>query len=369
LATIICIKKHKGILEKLNNDLIINVIKNLYYSKNKSNAIKLLDKNNYINILACYLFYIINITYDILKNYLDKIDNVVKNIALSKKNIFGIIDIKGAFDFVSSLKKSLYKFKLILLNNFYYFFLPSNYSEGNYGMKLNQYNCYIPISKLQTNNNYVYEKYPFKNYISVLTDETIKVENKLLIDFILSNNPVSYDVYDSNTILEIGGWAFSYINVKKACVFLSDYYSILEKTNIFNIFIINIIINNTILNKKIPIEFINSFDTFNEIIRRNNINKYKIYDIETKIFNFYDSLIELSINYWIKINELNQKKVKKNNLNEILYLLCFNTFYMKSESVISIIKYNIYDINLKKSLMEKCIERKKYYQELIKKYI
>jgi hypothetical protein len=356
-------------LLKLNNDLIINIIKKVFNSSNKSHSIKLLEKNNYINILACYLFYIINITYDILKNYLDKIDNVIKGIALSKKNIFGNIDIKGAFNFISSLKKSFYKFKLILLNNFYYLFLPSNYSEGNYGMKLNEYNCYVPISILQNDTNYIYEKYPFNNYISVLLDETIKVDKKLLTDFILFNNQVSCDIYDSNTILEFGAWAFNYINVKKVCSFLSNYYSILEKSNMFNIFIINIIINNTILNKKIPIEFINITDLLNKIISRNNINIYNnLYDIETKIFDLYDNSIELTTNYWVKINEL-KKKLKKNNLNKILYLLCFNTYYIKSESIISIIKYKIYDINLKKTLLEKCIERKKYYQELIKKYI
>lgn len=345
---------------KLNNDLMITTLNNIFRLTDKEESMKILEKKNYKNVLACYLFYIINLTYDILKNYLDKIDNIIKDIALSKHKIFNNLNIKDAFQFVSSLKMSLYKFKLIMLNNFFLFFLPSDILSGNYGMEMDQYNCYIPNSSLQNDNNYIYEKYPFRNS----NVDTIKVNNDLLIEFILFKSSNLYDIYNPELILEFGGWAFNYVTVKKVSMFLSDYYSNLEKSNTFDLFILNIIINNTNVYKKIPIEFIDTLDIFKQYIKRDDLTKLEKKDIEIKIYNIFDNLMELSVNYWIKF-----KNLKSKNLNEIVYLLCFNTFYIKAISLLSIIKYKIYDINLKNLLIEKCMKRKKYYEELLKKNI
>lgn len=355
-------------LLKLNNDLVIKVIKNTFNEHNNQKGIKELEKKNYKNILACYMFYIINLIYDILKNYLDKIDNIIKDIALSKNTLFGILNIKDTYEFTSSLKMSLYKFKLILLNNFYYLFIPANILSGNYGMELDEYNCFVILSTILNDTNSIYEKYPFRKTINSGTlDEIINVDTILLKKFILNTNN-NYDIYNSKFLLEFGGWSFNYSITKKACTFLSEYYSILEKSNIFSIFIIDIIVNNTNKDKKIPIELINTLNSLETLMIRNDLTKDEKYDLEIKIYSIFDNLMEKSTNYWNKIHNLKKKDSKHMN-NETIFLLCFNTFFIKAESILRIIKYKISDINLKNKLIEKCSKRKKYYEEIIKKNI
>jgi hypothetical protein len=312
------------------------------------------------------MFYIINLTYDILKNYLDKIDTTIKDIAFAKNTLFGILNIKDAFEFTSSLKMSLYKFKLILLNNFYYLFIPANILSGNYGMELDEYNCFVLLSTVLNDSNAIYEKYPFRNKDGL--EEFIDVDKILLKKFILNTNN-NYDIYNSKFLLEFGGWSFNYSITKKACTFLSDYYSILEKSNIFNIFIIDIIINNTNKDKKIPIEFMNTLNSLElDLLIKNDLSKDEKYDLEIKIYSIFDNLMEKSTNYWNKIRNLKKKDSKYKN-NETIFLLCFNTFFIKAESILRIIKYKISDISLKNTLIEKCLKRKKYYEEQIKKNI
>jgi hypothetical protein len=113
----------------------------------------------------------------------------------------------------------------------------------------------------------------------------------------------------------------------------------------------------------------------------NNFNIFRILQIESDEVRLHSrilkSLIELNIagfissiptNYWNKINNLKKKDSKHRN-NETIFLLCFNTFFIKAESILRIIKYKISDINLKNKLIEKCLKRKKYYEEIIKKNI
>ena len=354
------------ILLKLNNELIIKVIKNTFNVHNDEKGKKDLEKRNYKNILACYMFYIINLTYDILKNYLDKIDNTIKDIALAKNTIFGILNIKDAYQFTSSLKMALYKFKLILLNNFYYLFIPANILSGNYGMELDEYSCFVVLSTILNDTNAIYEKYPFRDSTKDGLEETIIVDKILLKKFILNTNSKN-DIYNSKFLLEFGGMSFNYSITKKACTFLSNYYVILEKSNIFDIFIIDIIINKKNKDKKIPIELINTLNS-EILILKNDLSKDEKYDLEIKIYSIFDNLMEKSTNYWNKINNLKKKGLKHKN-NETIFLLCFNTFFIKAESILRIIKYKINDIGLKNTLIEKCLKRKKYYEEIIKKNI
>ena len=262
---------------------------------------------------------------------------------------------------------SLYKFKLILLNNFYYLFIPANILSGNYGMELDEYNCFVLLSNILNDTNTIHEKYPFRNSYKDGIDEYVTVDKNLLKKFILNTNN-NQDIYNSKFLLEFGGWSFNYSITKKACTFLSDYYSILEKSNIFDIFIIDIIINNTNKDKKIPIEFINTLNSLEVLMVRNDLSKDEKYDLEIKIYSIFDNLMEKATNYWNKVRNLKKKDSKYKN-NETIFLLCFNTFFIKAESILSIIKYKIFDINLKNSLIEKCLKRKKYYEEQIKKNI
>jgi len=129
-----------------NNKLIKYIIKELYdpYTIASPNLIDKIEFTNYKNVLACYLFYVIRLVYDICKEYLNKIDNILKNVSSSKEKRFGYLNLRDAFEYVILLNKSLYKFKLILLNNFYNLFLPSKIDNGSYGMAKDEYNCFIP---------------------------------------------------------------------------------------------------------------------------------------------------------------------------------------------------------------------------------
>jgi hypothetical protein len=326
---------------------------------------ELIENKNYKNVLACYLYYIINVVYKIIYEYLDQIDDILKNFISSKNKRFKILNLEGAFDYTGLLKKSLLKFKLILLNNFYNLFIPNNIEDGNYGMKLNDNNCYIPDSEFINENENIINNYPFiYNYIT----KGITI-NELKLKLFISSIKNRKDIYDKLD-LEFGGLVFNKIIDKKAIKILIDYYSILQKNNKFNLFIIEKIIYYFNVNKFIPYELID-FMEIDTKGYKNNKNK-----VERNLLNKYEMYIEKSsINFmkYIQIkNKINiSKKIDIHNLINIQqkYLLYYNTYYTICSCIYIITDKYINDIKLKNSIIKKFNQIKSQYENKIQEFL
>ena len=359
-----------------NNTLFLHIVNNTFKLDNKEEGIKNLDKKYYKEILACYIFYIINIVNKILKMYIDEIDLLLKNISYSKGKGFGTLNIKNAFQFTTLLNKSILNFKKILLNNFYQLFIPSNIISGNYGMKIDEFNCYYPESIFLNSNEIIYEKYPFNNklnYINNIQIQNISIHKDLLKEFILSTK-TKYDIYKKNIILEVGGSCFNEILIKKSIKILSNYYVILQKNNNFNIFIIDKI-TEYFKNKNIPYELIENIENLKSTFSSSSLNNFERNDIEKKLLKKYEYNIEKSTNNYIKLISIRKKiEMTKNiniknlyNLQDILFL-SFRTYFVIVKCIEKITEISIYDTKLKNNLLKKYSEIKKKYENMISKH-
>ena len=327
---------------------------------------KKLEEKNMKNVLACYLFFIINFVTGILKSYIEKIDNILKNILDTREKRFKILNIKEAFDYTSLLSKSLLKFKLILLNNFYNLFLPSKISNGNYGMKLDENNCYVPESIFLNSNENIFENYPFTSLD--YTSNSVCVNGKKLLNFIITMKD-NKDIYQSDMKLEFGGNAFNYNIMKNSFDILKDFYKSLQKTNNFNLFIVEKIIHYFHKNN-IPYELIIN------IQKKNIIPLFAspfIPTFEREILKIYDTLLDKSTNFYLKVIDIRNKKkyIKQTNihnltnLEEISFLL-FKIYFIQSSCLNVICEKLIRtDIKLKNTVLKKMIEMKKKYEKII----
>jgi len=355
---------------KSNNKVVSYVINNIF-NKHKDEGIKNLEKKNYKNVLACYLFYIINLIYIIVKLYIDSIDEILKNIVDSREKRFSILNIKDAFEYTSLLNKSLLNFNKVLLNNYYYLFIPSKIVSGNYGMSIDEYNCYVPESIFLGDNETIFNEYPFFNnylYDESLNDNQFKVDTSKMTNFITIFKGKN-DIYKSTIKLEFGGLMCDNTTLKKSIDILLKYYKILEKNNIFSNFIIDKLIDNFKNKDCIPFEFIEEY--YNIVKINPSINK----DIEKKIINKFNIQIEKSTEYFFRLTDIRNKikKIKKTDIHNLHILeeilqLNFIACRTKALSLITICEKLIIDTKLKNSLLKIFSEIKKKHENLTKQY-
>ena len=354
-----------------NNKVVSYVINNIF-NKSKDEGLKNLEKKNYKNVLACYLFYIINLIYTIVKLYIDKLDEILKNIVDSREKRFSVLNIKDAFEYTSLLNKSLLNFNKVLLNNYYYLFIPSKIISGNYGMKIDEYNCYIPESIFLGDNETILNEYPFNDGIY---DESSNDNNEIKFDTIKMTNFITTfkgknDIYKSTLKLEFGGLMIDNITLKKSLDILSQYYKILERNNIFSNFIIDKLIDNFKNKDCIPFEFIEEY--YNLVKLNPSINK----DIEKKILNKFDIQIKKSTEYFFRLTDIRNKikKIKKTDIHNLhileeLLQLNFIAYRTKALSLITICEKLITDTKLKNSLLKMFSQKKEENIKLIQEYL
>ena len=349
-----------------NKTVTINVIKKI-----NSNPSEKLNEKYYKNILACFLFYIIRIFYDILNEYINKIDALLTQILDIKEKRFGILNIKDAFEYTSLLKTSLYKFKLILLNNFYQLFIPSKILKNNYGMEKDLNNCYIPeINSMFLNSNQdIFNNYPFK--LDIMSNITTTELNTFILN-IKENN----DIYNTNDILEFGGYSFNKEIMKISTKKINKYYTLLQKNNNFTLFIIDKLINNFIVKENIPYELISDLESEEPIMKKSSLNPEETDKIMKFLLYKFNYNIEKSTNYYIKLLDIRNKikESKKMNVStlyniEEIYKLCFKLYYIKASCIIPITENILNDIKLKNTLLMEYSKIKKLFEKIISKYI
>lgn len=358
-------------LMESNNTVVAYVIDDIF-KKSKDEGIKNLEKKNYKNVLACYLFYIINLIYSIVKLYIDSIDEILKNIIDSKEKRFTILNIKDAFEYTSLLNKSLLIFNKVLLNNYYNLFIPSKISSGNYGMKIDEHNCYIPEGVFLGINEIIYDEYPFNNSTynnSSTKNNEIKVNNDRMTNFI-SVFKSKNDIYNQTLKLEFGGFVYNYELLKKSIESLLQYYKILEKNNIFSIFVIEKLIDNFKNKECIPFEFIE------ENINLIKINPSTNKDLEKKILNKFDIQIKISTDYFLRLTDVRNKikKIKQTDIHNLHILeeilqLNFIAYRAKALSLTILCEKLITDTKLKNSLLKMFSIKKDENMKLIQEYL
>jgi hypothetical protein len=341
-----------------NNETIKHVIGKIF---EEDNGIEYLEKENYKNVLASFLFIVIQMFYNIYYIYFEKIVNVIKELIDEKEKRFGLLNIEYALNYVTSLKKSLFIFKKILLNNFYNLFLPSKISKNSYGMKKYEFNCFIPESNFLNNNSDIYNKYPFTKF-------DIKHNHNRISNFIsiITNK---YDIYEKGDILEFGGNAFQKNIMDNSFKFLIEYYKICEKSNKFTLFIIDKIINYFIENKNIPYELLNLESIENKI--NNFSNNLSQSFIEKNLLSNFDYSYEKFKDFYIKylyliskIKYISKPDVKIFTI-KLIFEYCYKIYQNRARAIYLISDKNIIDTKRKNQLIVKITEKIVYYNKMI----
>lgn len=372
-----------------NNKAIVFVLTEIYIEPESQNiGLNNIEKPLFKEVLASFLFYIIRLIYDIYKEYINKIENIITDIAESRNKRFGFLNIIDTFEYIKLLNISLLKFKKILLNNFYNLFIPSKIDKFNYGFYLNENNLYVPQlnSVFLASSDKIYEEYPFNKCNSYSSFSSNKIDNPFKLDldkillkkkignFIL-NSKEKNDIYD-NSILGIGIYAFDNKIMNYSNTILTKYYNLLYKNNSFVLFIINIILDNFNVKKCIPYELINDLNNDQDIMKMSILSQDEYENIEKKIINKYEFNNEKLTLYYLKVLTIrkNIKLSKKENLEnmyklEQISLLSFNIYVTKSLLIKNISEKMIVNIKLKNSLKEKFINIKKIYEKKIANFI
>jgi hypothetical protein len=364
------IKDFKGLI-KSNKDLIKNIISNVFMQGTPEEKINFLKKDNVKNALASFLFSNIQLIYNIHKEYVNKIDDNLRILISSSGKKFGLLNIESAFEYTSLLNSSILKFKTVLLNNFYNLFLPSKIEMNGYGMKKNEYGCYIPEGKFLSDEITIINDYPFNIYDFGL-DKYIIIDK--LYTFI-TNIKDKYDVYSKDEVLGFGSIAFENTDLLKSIFkIFSNYYKDIQQTYLFDLYIIDLIKNNFV-NKYIPKEIIKeelNFPEFSLLISSGRIINDVI--LITKLVNKFDNNLKKSTNYLIALIDLKNKI--KNTLipsdtllnNGEIYSILMNFYYGIAMLIYNISEKYINDIDIKNKILKLFIEKIRFYENISKDY-
>lgn len=373
-----------------NNKAIVFVLSEIYIDPDSLNiSLKNIEKPLYKEVLASFLFYIIRLIYDINKEYINKIENIIIDLAESRNKRFGFLNIIDTFEYIKLLNISLLKFKKILLNNFYNLFIPSKYDKYNYGFYLNDNNLFVPQlnSVFLASNEKIFEEYPFNKCSKTYSQFTFnKKENPFevgLHEILLKKNIENFilniqeknDIYD-NSLLEIGIYAFDNKIMNYSNNILNKYYNLLYKNNSFILFIISKILDNFNIKKYIPYELIEDLENEKDIMIMPSLPEDQYQNIEKKLINKYEYNNEKLTSYYLKVLTVrkNIKLSKKENFEKMnkleqKLLLSFNIYVTKSLLIKNISEKIVVNIKLKNSLKEKFINIKKKYEKIIENFI
>jgi len=317
-----------------------------------------MNKENYKNILASFLFITIELVYYISFKYIQLINSSIGNLLDKRKEgRFSTLNIQEAFNYTSLLMKSLLKFKLIMLNNFYDIFLPVSIGLKNYGMKLDDNGCYVPESSFLQDNSYIFNSYPFIEFDK---------PNSINLQKFLINMSNKNDIYDKNYILETGGKTYNNDIMNKSILILNNYYILLQQNNNFDLFIMDKL--KSILKEKIPYELIpNELEQIKTVSSSSNKNK-----LEISLSNIFESKYEKSIIYYHKLKNIEDKlKNYKGSLLDNIYFeknklsLITTVYYLVAKCIELTIELNYNNTKYKNTLLKKIKEIQKKYESSI----
>lgn len=384
---------NQDLLREVLDDTVFLFLRN--NRLNREQAIANLDKPNYKNVLACFMYILIRLVYTLSKNYIDQINNIIISMSQTRKGQFKGLNYKDALEYLTELDKSLFNFRNILLNNFYNMFLPSIITKMGYGMTTDINGCFVPEQGcvfLGDSNN-ILSNFPITSCYNMKTpippinfperprnnNTLYTIDNAKLLSFIVKI-PDKYDIYDRNKILEIGGYIFNKDIMKVISKLLKEYYVHLKSIMEYNLFIFEKITNYFNVKKNIPINVVFDFiDLYNIMIHIDNtipntdvnyqrIDKEAFAKFEYNLYKsteFYKKMYSIKI----KIQQIKNADIRKLYNQQDMYLMCFNIFYRKAMVLYQITQNVLRNNKLKFELLKKFNERKKFYEDEINNFI
>ena len=365
----------------------------LYYT-DKQKAIENLDLPNFKSVLACFIYILIRIIYNICKKYIDTINEIIISMSSSKKGQFYKLNYKDALDYMTLLDISLLNFRNVLLNNFYNMFLPSKISKMGYGITTDINGCFVPEegTMFLCENVDILEKFPIVGCADIPIEHTgqlystgfgngnsiYDVNNLKLIRFILSTGD-KYDIYNKEKLLQIGGYVFNKDVMKIMSKLLKEYYLYIRSIIDFNLFIFEKIADYINIKKMIPFEVISDFDIYRSkmtgsIHWTNTGANYQ--SLERDVAAQFEYNLSKSTNYYKKMysTKLKIKQVKQTDLSKLysyeeMFNFSFNLYYRRAMVLYSMVKNLISNTKLKFSLLKTFNEKKAFYENEINQFI
>ena len=351
---------------------------NLLYSTMKSDGTFKFELVDTKIILCCFLFYAINLFYDVYKYYINSLNQTIIDLSDSMGKKFKDLNIEAGFDFIKKLNESLLNFKLILLNNFYELFEPSKISSNYYGMYKNKNGFFVPESKLLVENEVLNKVYPFrkiddsvKDNLKIIDD---KESQKLIANFILFKQK-DKDLYDVERNLDLGVFTYNDIITSRTLNIYYSFFENYEKIINFNLFIIDLLMKN--FKERMPIECINqslaiikpNINTLNRTYLDNQKNGYRSI-VKNSFVKLYNESMRKSAVYTSKYLKVESDLVtsgkKSLEKEKETYSLIASMYYIRSEFINNWIQ-NIKDIRLKNQLTEEFNKIKKNINKLLSK--
>jgi hypothetical protein len=351
---------------------------NLLYSTMKSDGTFRFELVDIKIILCCFLFYAINLFYDVYKYYINSLNQTIIDLSDSRGKKFKDLNIEAGFDFIKKLNESLLNFKLIFLNNFYELFEPSKISSNYYGMYKNKNGFFVPESKLLVENEVLNKVYPFrkiddsvKDIFKIIDD---KESQKLIANFILFKQK-DKDLYDGEHYLDLGVFTYNDIITSRTLNIYYSFFENYEKIINFNLFIIDLLMKN--FKERMPIECINqslaiikpNINTLNRTYLDNQKNTYRSI-VKNSFVKLYNESMRKSAVYTSKYLKVESNLVtsgkKSLEKEKETYSLIASMYYIRSEFINNWIQ-NIKDIRLKNQLTEEFNKIKKNINKLLSK--
>ncbi len=342
-----------------NNELLTRIIENGFSVGQES----YFSESHVIDICACFTFVMINLFCEIHREYIRRWNQIIIDISMSPEKKFKALNITAAFDYITLLEKSLFKFRLNLLNQFYELYLPARTDKNSYGMKRNDFDCFIPEGSFLVSNKAILEYNPFASYDSS-KKEYNDSHKRLLRFFSLSNR--KYDLYSNSEIIETGAFLHNPEATLNMSRVLYEFYLDQRKKDVLNLFLIQTMTK--LFQKEIPIECFNDLHRVETLLMNDNLtqsNKELLYHY------FYEEInmnLKNSSIYLGRISDiLYELKTKKNidsvSLSESRDVLSIASTlsYLKAAGLRTISQNMIFDKDISNRINN-------VYEELVAKY-
>ena len=262
------------------------------------------------------------------------------------------LNIKEGLNFINSFNVSLYKTKIILLNNFYYLFYPTKISNNNYGITKNTDGYLIVDPEALLSGSNIYDLYPFREKIIGL--------NNCYKFFTFTHN--NYDLYNKKELLEVGCSYKQNKYMKKSLNIIKNFIMEYNNIDIFNLNLIEII--KDFYKDCLTIENLNNIKNKINYLRKKELSKEEKKVLKNFFYDLYQFNLRESSRSIIKV--LNNKI---SNENKEIGLLKSKMYFVKSSLIESIIKKILSERNLKVELSKEFDNLKNKYTKILNQKI
>lgn len=249
---------------KENNELLSKVWNLIQENPNHLNDPFVKD------ILALYVYYAIQLFYEMYYQYFSKISNILYEFNEDSRFSEDHIDI--GIMYIDKCIDTLKMYKKILLNNFYDFFLPTRATKA-YGIKIDDNGYVVCGSKLAVDNEFILKKYPFQHFDNNSTKISMEKDTFIKVNHFLVGKKRNGDVYNPKEILYIGFYLPNETKMKEFIQFYKYYIRVLLTQFSFTIYICNLLSKSLLT--YIPVELVNDVYKKIDVLKETSSTKSK----------------------------------------------------------------------------------------------